>query len=237
MACQRRDPESKGVVEAGVRYVKRNALAGRSEQLTCWDDYQQLAVTWRDEVANVRVHRSTNNRPVDRFEEERPRLRALPNVPFDSDEIISTSGTPGAVVRFDGNRYTVPPSVARKPVTLRVSATKLRVFYEGQQVAAHQRSYGRGQLISQTEHQLEALRLRRRARAHHLQAAFDALGQVAQEFHLKLQARPVQTTRHIRRLLDLVRIYGREEVLQAISRAVEYQTYDAAYVETILLQE
>ena len=34
-----------------------------------------------------------------------------------------------------------------------------------------------------------------------------------------------------------MRIYGRTEVLAAIARAHEYQTYDAAYVETILLQE
>ena len=70
IACQRRDPESKGIVEAGVRYVKYNALQGRAEQLTCWDDYQQLAITWRDEVANVRMHKATGQRPVDRFQEE-----------------------------------------------------------------------------------------------------------------------------------------------------------------------
>src|SRR3990172_6254251 len=54
IACARRDPESKGVVEAKVRYVKRNALQGRDEELTCWEDYGRLAVYWRDEVANVR---------------------------------------------------------------------------------------------------------------------------------------------------------------------------------------
>ena len=42
---------------------------------------------------------------------------------------------------------------------------------------------------------------------------------------------------HLRRLLNLVRLYGREEVLAAIAQAIEYQTYDAAYVETILLQQ
>ena len=42
---------------------------------------------------------------------------------------------------------------------------------------------------------------------------------------------------HLRRLLNLVRLYGRQEVIAAIARANEYQTYDAAYVETILLQE
>ena len=35
----------------------------------------------------------------------------------------------------------------------------------------------------------------------------------------------------------LVRVYGRQDVVAAIRRGLEYQTYDAAYVETILLQE
>ena len=34
-----------------------------------------------------------------------------------------------------------------------------------------------------------------------------------------------------------MRLYGREEVLAAIALAHQYQTYDAAYVETLLLQE
>src|SRR3990170_4497670 len=33
IACQRRDPESKGKVEAKVRYVKQSGLAGRAEEL------------------------------------------------------------------------------------------------------------------------------------------------------------------------------------------------------------
>ena len=34
IACARRDPESKGIVEGSVRYVKHNALAGRADQLS-----------------------------------------------------------------------------------------------------------------------------------------------------------------------------------------------------------
>src|SRR5271155_2086295 len=59
VACARRDPESKGVVEGSVRYVKHNALAGRAEQLLRFEDYLALASAWRDEVANVRRHEST----------------------------------------------------------------------------------------------------------------------------------------------------------------------------------
>jgi transposase len=237
IACARRDPESKGIVEAKVRYVKHNALQGRAEQLTTWKDYQQLATYWRDEVANVRVHQATGQRPIDRFQLERPCLRALPPLPFDTDEIVATMGNSHARVRFDGNRYSIPPDYVGKPVMIRASAESVRILYEGREVACHQRSYGRGQRICQSEHQLQALQRRRRTRGRHLEDAFDALGEVAREFHLKLQSRPVKTTHHLRRLLNLVRLYGRSEVLAAIARAHQYQTYDAAYVETILLQE
>ena len=43
IACERRDPESKGIVEGGVRYVKHNALAGRGDELIRFEDYQAFA--------------------------------------------------------------------------------------------------------------------------------------------------------------------------------------------------
>ncbi|MEI7837791.1 MAG: hypothetical protein WCK05_15430, partial [Planctomycetota bacterium] len=79
--------------------------------------------------------------------------------------------------------------------------------------------------------------LRHRTRPHDIEQDWDALGPEAREFHRQLCQRPVKTTVHLRRLLSLVRLYGRDEVLTAIRLAHQYQTYDAAYVETLLLQE
>src|SRR5271166_3720783 len=89
IACARRDPESKGVVEGSVRYVKHNALAGRDEQLLRFEDYLALAPYWRDQVANVRKHETTHERPLDRCEQERTLLRPLPALPFDTDEVVA----------------------------------------------------------------------------------------------------------------------------------------------------
>ena len=237
VACARRDPESKGTVEAKVRYVKRNALRGRDEELTCWEDYGRLAVYWRDEVANVRLHQTTKERPVDRFQKEQSLLRPLPAAPFDTDEVLPVVVNSHARVKFDGNRYSTPPDVARQTAMLRASQTHVRVIFRGQEVACHERSYDRGQLIRQPAHHLEALKRRRRTRANQVENSFDALGEEAQKFHLALRRQPVKTLVHLRRLLNLVRLYGRQEVIAAIARANEYQTYDAAYVESILLQE
>jgi len=237
IACQRRDPESKGIVEASVRYVKRNALEGRAESLTCWDDYRQLATRWCEDVANVRMHQATRQRPVDRFLEEKGALRPLPTLPFDTDEVISTVVSSHARVKFDGNRYSVPANLARKTAILRASATDLRVISEGHEVARHQRSYDRHQIFCLSDHHLQALQLRSRARAQDVEQTFDHLGAEAREFHLALRQRPVKTTVHLRRILNLVRLYGRGDVITALTRANAFQTFDAAYVETILLQE
>lgn len=237
IACARRDPESKGISEASVRYVKHNALQGRDDTLSCWDDYPKFASYWLNEVANVRIHQTTKERPVDRLEKERDQLRPLPAFPFDTDEIVSVHVTSHARIKFDANRYSVPADLARKTVMVRASATQVRVFFQGSEVACHARCYERGQLLRQAEHELEALKKRRRVRAHQIEETFDALGPPAREFHLQLCRRPLKTTVHLRRLLNLVRLYGREQVLAAIAQAIEYQTYDAAYVETILLQQ
>lgn len=236
IACTARDPESKGTVEGNVGYVKHNALAGRSEELSTWEDYRRFAPQWRDGVANVRLHATTKERPIDRFQKERDRLRSLPAIPFDSDEILSVVVTPHARVHYDGNRYSVPPALVRKAVMLRASADIVRILDHGQEVARHDRCYEKGQLLIQPDHRLAALKMRHRRQADQREEEFDSLGPEAREFHLKLMAMPIKPSVHLRRLLGLVRLYGRKEVLAAIRQALQYQTYDAAYVETLLLQ-
>ena len=98
-------PSLKESSRRGVRYVKRNALAGRSEELVRFEDYIAFAARWRDEIANVRIHETTRERPVDRFQKERSLLRALLTIPFDTDEIVPAVVSPHAQVEFDANCY------------------------------------------------------------------------------------------------------------------------------------
>jgi transposase len=237
IACARRDPESKGMVETNVRYVKQNALAGRDDELTCWEDYGALAEYWREQVANVRIHETTRERPVDRFKQEQPLLRALPSSRFDTDQVVATLVSSHARIRFDSNRYSVPPKLARKTVLVRADPRYVRILYQGQEVACHPRCFERRQLIRQDEHLLEAKTLRRRQTKNAVEEEFDCLGEAAQTFHLKLLSRPVKPLVHLRRLVKLARLYGPEDVLAAIEQANEYETYDAEYVEAIVHQQ
>jgi transposase len=235
IACERHDPESKGIVEGAVRYVKHNALVGRSAELTGFEDYLALAPSWRDGVANVRLHETTRERPVDRFQRERPRLRPLPAIPFDTDEVVPAVVSPHVRVEFDGNRYSTPPELARRPVTIRADRDAIRILHEGRVLAEHVRCYQRGQVIVLPDHRAAALARGRRARSTALEQAFDALGPVARQFHLGLRRQPIRTGVHLRRLLGLAQLYGPTELLSAIAGALELAIYDAAAVENLLL--
>lgn len=185
----------------------------------------------------MRLHTTTRERPVDRFQREQSLLRPLPAIPFDTDEIVPAIVSPHARVEFDRNRYSVPPELARRPVTIRASGHELRVLHEGKEVVQHVRCYERGQRIVSPDHRLAALALRKRSRASALEREFDALGPEARRFHLHLKSQPVKTGVHLRRLVGLARLYGSTEVLAALSRALELAAYDAAYVENLLLAE
>jgi transposase len=237
LACERADPESKGVVEGGVRYVKHNALKGRSEELQTFADYQRLAEYWPQAIANVRNHETTGERPVDRFERERGLLRPLPAIPYDTDEVLLTVATPHARVRFDTNRYSVPPQYARKQMIVRADDVCLRVLHGGLEVARHRRSFEKHRLLLNPEHQSAAFALRRRSRLRDIEAQFDSLGQEAKAFRLGLARAPLKPAVHLRRLLELVLLYGKTEVLDALVKALALGAYDAAYVTDLLHQE
>ena len=236
IACQARDPESKGLVENTVRYVKRNALAGREDELQSWDDYRFLAVHWRDSIANVRVHDRLGEKPIARFELEKQAMKLLPSIAYQTDELLMAEVRSTAQVEFDGNRYTVPPHLARKTVTLLAGSSTIRILHQGEQVASHTRSYGKRESIVDSQHQLAALQMRRRQGASELEANFMALGEEARAFQLALSKLPVRTSVHLKRIVQLVHLYGRECVLKAMRDAIHFQTIDAAYVESLVVQ-
>ena len=236
IACERRDPESKGIVEGGVRYVKHNALAGRGDELVCFEDYVAFAPVGATKSPMSGCTKQLEN-GLSTVSSENARCCALPTIPFDTDEIVPAVVNPHARIEFDSNRYSVPPHLARQTVTVRADGQGIRVLHHGQVVTQHMRSYERRQLIVLPDHRLAALGLSRRSRSSAREQAFDALGPEARQFHLRLKGQPVKTGVHIRRLLSLTRLYGSAEVLSAISRALALATYDAAYVENILLAE
>jgi transposase len=105
--CHAYRPQSKGRVESGIKYVKGNFWPGI--RFTDLEDLNRQARAWCDTVANVRLHGTTQERPVDRWPTERAVLHNLPTPdrlqPFLRDE--RRVGRDG-YVQWEGTWYGLP---------------------------------------------------------------------------------------------------------------------------------
>ena len=70
--CQPYRAQTKGKVESGVKYVKRNFVPGR--EFRSLDDFNDQLAAWQLDVADLREHGTTHQRPIDRFVDEHPAL-------------------------------------------------------------------------------------------------------------------------------------------------------------------
>ena len=67
-ACAPYRARTKGKTENGVGYVKKNAIAWHS--FASWDGFDAHLARWEREVANMRVHGTTGEVAIVRFERD-----------------------------------------------------------------------------------------------------------------------------------------------------------------------
>lgn len=94
-------------------------------------------------AADKRVHGTTHERPIDRFDrEERAALRPLPANPLQTRQqrlrrVVSND----AFVDIDTVRYSAPHALVTQRVDVYVAERSVRVFSGTQLVASHERSF------------------------------------------------------------------------------------------------
>jgi hypothetical protein len=112
---------SKGKVERGVGYIKESFLEGRS--FSSVEDLNAQLDTWLAEVANVRVHGTTGERPVDRHARELVKLIALSALPpYDTRSLEIRRVSPDCHISYQGVFYSVDPAAAGHTVSVRADA-------------------------------------------------------------------------------------------------------------------
>ena len=144
-----RRPRTKGKVERMVDYVKDNFLTGRA--FAGMDDLNAQAIHWLDTVAHVRVHSTTGERPIDRWQREG--LIAYDSITsYQIDASVERKADWEAFVHYGGSRYSVPPEIAGRIVA--VGQRDQRVFIRcGEMIVAdHHLAERRGSTIVNPEH-------------------------------------------------------------------------------------
>ena len=223
----------KGRVENGVGYVKKNFLAGlRVHRLharcspppSCgWTRWPTCACT---------APRSA--RPVDMFEEERAHLKRLNPVGFDLARVRTVSVNKQFRVALDSNTYSVPSRHVGQRLTLKAWADRVCIYAGDQLVARHARSMQRHKDFELPEHAQQLVVQRKSAREQRLLVQFLALSPRAQAYREGLEARRVNARVHLRQILALAEMHGREAVARAIDDGLELAAFSAEYIAHIL---
>ncbi len=134
-----------GKTENGVGYVKRNAIAGRS--FPTWEAFEAHLDAWTSEIADVRVHGTTGEAPIARFQrDEAKALKSIAGVPpFHVARELLRRVQADCAVEIYGNAYSVPWRLIGEMVRATVIDGIVRVYHGSQQVAVHQACAGRRQ--------------------------------------------------------------------------------------------
>lgn len=151
-ACAPYRARTKGKTENGVGYVKKNALAGHA--FDSWEALEAHLARWEREIANVRVHGTTGEAPIARFErEEAHRLKPLGGRPsFGSLRDLTRVVGNDCAVEIDTNSYSAPWRLIGERVAVSVAAGLVRIRHGLHEVAVHRQSAGRRQRIVDRTH-------------------------------------------------------------------------------------
>lgn len=153
--CRGSNPESKGRVEAVVKYFKRNFAKNR--QLYDIDMWNESFIEWLNRTGNVKVHGTTKKVPAEVFEQERFFLKPVPSTDKSfSEDIVSRVVHKNNTIFFEGNRYSLPLGTYRsgRTVNLEVSGETLTIRddFDHYVIAEHQLSKSKGTLVQNNNH-------------------------------------------------------------------------------------
>lgn len=145
VACAPYRARTKGKDERGVGYVKRNAIAGH--QFETWSALEEHLSWWMRHIADTRVHGTTGQRPIDRFNlHERQALSKLAHQSrYPALQTLTRKVNTEACVQVATNSYSVPWNMIGLEVTVRLDDKRLYVVHDGQIVAQHERCFERRQ--------------------------------------------------------------------------------------------
>ena len=227
--CLPRRPEHKGKVEqGGVHYVKRNFLAGREP--TSIRQANRDVVRWVNTTAGNRIHGTTKERPLERFDIERKALQPLPQTPYDLAVWKQVKLHRDCHVTFDNAYYSAPYRLAGQALRVRGGTHEVQIYTTDYAlVATHDRAQRPGQRTTNLDHlphhKVAGLILTRDACREQASEVGEATRKVVDQL---LDHRPEDRLRTAGRLLRLGDRFGAGRLEAACARALLFG--DPAYL-------
>lgn len=147
--CQPYRARTKGKVESGVKYVKRNFLADR--RFYHLDHLNKELEHWMAEVADQRIHGTTKEKPIERFQGERL-IAITADRCYHSEQGETRRVRSDAMVSYRGNHYSVPWQQVGRNVSISLKGHSVAFLIAGDVIACHPLPDGKNERVINPDH-------------------------------------------------------------------------------------
>lgn len=231
-------PRDKAKVEVGVQVVERWIVARLRHQTFFSLFNLNLAIRKLLTDLNQRPFKKLPGSRQSQFQAlDQPALLPLPGEPYEYAEWRKARAHLDYHVEIAGHYYSVPHSLIKREIDVRITDRMIECFDRGQRVAVHQRSEHRGVHSTQSEHMPHS------HRAHHEWTPSRFIDWAAQigvatkelvEHLLINKPHPEQGYRSCLGLLSLVKRYDKQRLEAACQRAISLGSLTRSSVVSIL---
>lgn len=234
--CPVRDPQKKGRVESGVKYVKNSFVPLRKFR-TLADANEQLT-GWVLQKAGNRIHGTTYKKPLVMFAEtEKHFLKPLPAVPVQIATWTRVKLHGNCHVQFEKAYYSAPFRLVHQELFLKATDTTVKLYKDIQLVATHPRLKHPGRRSTVDEHMPpEALAYKMQDPQWCLKQA-ETIGPECHRLIRRLFAHKVlDNLRAAQGVIRLGKKYGPARLEAACARALHFDNVKYRAVKSILHQ-
>jgi len=231
-------PCDKAKVETGVQLVERWCLAPLRNHT-----FFSLAELNRELARKLAA---LNDRPFQKMDGnrrllletvERPALKPLPATPFEYCDWKKARVNIDYHIQVDGHLYSVPYTLVRKEVDVRLTARSVEILHCGKRVAAHPRNRTRGHFTTDPKHRPKSHRAHLEWTPTRLikwgHSIGESCGELVEQI-LESFPHPEQGYRSCLGLLNLERRYDKQRLEAACSRALRSGARSYQSVKSIL---
>lgn len=218
-------------IERPFYYLETNFLNGRSFRDK--NDLKEQLRSWLTRVNDVRVHRTTGRRPIDMFLEEIPCLVPLPSAHYDTSLIVYRVVNQESCVHYQGYDYYVPGDYLFKSCPLRITSDQVIIYSHDFKLLISHPLAEKG-ATTRYIGTPPASTHPRVLKLSEVKQRLSAMGGVMEAYAEKLTRQKKDPTPALNALLALKVHYLTEDILKAVSRAMDHGVYDIKTIERFL---
>lgn len=134
----------KGSVESAVKWIRKKTFALKYQ----FDSFEEANLYLQDKLMKINENCA--------IEEEKKHLSPY-RPKYETANYTENRVDKYSFIHIDNNVYSVPEELCEKVVTVKTYPSEIVVLYKGQEVARHQRNYGKGKACVEIRHYLHTL--------------------------------------------------------------------------------